>query len=64
MSRWQALQICRRCWAKANPFREPIRVLEAPEEPCCMCGADTDAGIYVRVDTHEVPFPPKPRPPA
>jgi hypothetical protein len=41
-------RICEACWRKREPEREPIRVREHPPEPCCFCGANTTAGIYVR----------------
>lgn len=28
-----------------------------PLELCCLCGSHTIAGIYMRKDTEEVPFP-------
>jgi hypothetical protein len=44
--------ICRECYAKEEPGREPIRVLEEDQEPddCCFCGAVTVEGIFYRAD--------------
>jgi hypothetical protein len=48
--------ICRACWEKRNPGREPVRVLEPPtiEVACCFCGEPTPASIYVRHDGREL----------
>lgn len=40
--------ICVTCWAQREPDRVPHQVRGAPSEPCCFCGARTEAGIYVR----------------
>lgn len=47
--------ICSRCWLKHWGSRRPTRLVEGEAEICCFCGADTDAGIYVRRDPKETP---------
>lgn len=45
--------ICRECYAKRYPGREPITL--APEvEVCCDCGIPTTDGIYIREDPRKV----------
>lgn len=46
--------LCSACWPEFinEPGREPMRMVGAPPERCCHCGATTAAGIYVRVDPH------------
>ena len=55
MSAWTHT-ICRPCWDKLNPDREPVRVKNAQTEPCCYCGNETFSGIYVRKDPDELPL--------
>ena len=38
---------CESCWKKRHPDREPTRVKDDPEGPCCSCGSPTASGIYV-----------------
>ncbi|KKK78369.1 hypothetical protein LCGC14_2844270 [marine sediment metagenome] len=46
--------ICGPCWY--NMGREaPIRVIDAGNEVCCMCGRFTNAGIYYRSDPSRMP---------
>jgi hypothetical protein len=40
--------MCRDCWDKANPGREPYALAHAPMECCCFCGATHASGIRVR----------------
>jgi len=51
MSGWTH-RVCSACWAKANPDRMPVHVLDAPESVCCGCGriAPTGLGIYIRAE--------------
>lgn len=49
--------ICAECFKTANPDREPTRMLESDQEKCCVCGHDTNEGIYIRADPLLVSFP-------
>lgn len=49
MSRWTH-GICRPCFDLRHPGRVPSALVEPCTEPCCFCGTDTDAGLYVRED--------------
>lgn len=47
-------QICGDCWEaecveNGTPGREPVRVIDAEEEPCALCGASTSSGIFLRL---------------
>lgn len=44
--------ICEGCWDKKNPGRQALRVSAnyTEAEPCCFCGKQTNAGIFVRED--------------
>jgi hypothetical protein len=48
---------CDGCWSGRYPGRQPVRLKEPETETCCFCGAQTQAGIYVRVDPATVPSP-------
>ena len=50
---WASHAICNLCWgmlmaARGYPHRVPYRLVDPPTVPCCFCGMDTSAGIYVR----------------
>ena len=48
--------ICHGCFQQRYGF-EPTR-LKAPEkETCCVCGAETKDGIYVRLNPNIVKYP-------
>lgn len=47
--------ICGRCFVDQWGSKRPARIVEGEREICCFCGADTDAGIYVRRDPKETP---------
>ncbi|MFT3915337.1 MAG: hypothetical protein QM704_14820 [Anaeromyxobacteraceae bacterium] len=52
MSRWNHA-ICWDCWepvmsAAGYPNRDPVRVIDSEPVPCCWCGTETDAGIFLR----------------
>jgi hypothetical protein len=51
--------ICEHCWYSRHPDREPSRVTApaAVIKTCAYCGRGTHAGIYVRDDPRQVPFP-------
>jgi hypothetical protein len=38
---------CDSCWNKRELGREPVRLKEAREDICCLCGSMTASGIYV-----------------
>ncbi len=40
--------ICRKCWDKLNPNREPVLAHPDPDEICCFCGGKAGDGIYTR----------------
>lgn len=42
--------LCEECWRKRAGAREAVRVVDAPDSPCCQCGAVDASGIYVRAD--------------
>lgn len=42
--------ICRACYAKHEPSRNPTKVTGQHEETCCFCNQSTDEGIYYRYD--------------
>lgn len=46
--------ICRDCYAKEEPGREPVRVKNVDPESCCFCGKVTDEGIYYRYDPNKL----------
>jgi len=45
---WQHV-ICDSCWFFQYPDRHPVKTVERIFKTCCFCGAQTAAGIYVRV---------------
>lgn len=46
--------ICPECWTRH--WHGAARSVASPEaEICCWCGADTEAGIYVRADPSKTP---------
>lgn len=47
MSGWTHA-ICGECWEERSPGREPVRVRDGEDRPCCFCGRATAEGIYVR----------------
>ena len=49
--------ICGKCYTTAYPSRQPVKVINANPETCCVCGEPTEEGIYYRVDPKTVPFP-------
>lgn len=54
MSAWNH-HLCDECWAvvcfaNRQEGREPTRVRDDPEGPCCGCGKETSSGIYYRGD--------------
>ena len=49
--------ICAECFENANPGRTPICVVNAGTDKCCLCGAETTAGIFIRRDPTTVTFP-------
>ena len=46
--------ICNKCWEQ-HIKREPVRVLDTKEEPCCHCGESHLSGIYLRADPDTFP---------
>jgi len=49
--------VCRDCWEQEHPGRVPHRVIDADQEFCCLCGAVTSQGIYIRRNPADVPYP-------
>lgn len=49
--------VCADCFERENPGRQPVRMVDADSERCCLCGSMTFAGIYVRKDPKLVPYP-------
>jgi hypothetical protein len=49
MSAWTHV-LCPACYADAEPGRAPLRVVNAPAEACCACGANTVDLISYRAD--------------
>lgn len=47
MSNWTHA-ICDDCYAKREPGREPVRLVNRELEHCCFCGDQTLSGIYYR----------------
>lgn len=47
MSKWNHL-MCRECYAKREPDREPAAVQGDEVNLCCDCGKHTGSGIYYR----------------
>lgn len=47
--------ICSTCWTGEWGARHPARLGDGEPEICCFCGADTNAGIYVKRDPKETP---------
>lgn len=58
MSDWNQ-SVCDRCWDLFNPGRPAVRVIDAMEEICAVCGEKTHSGIYIRADPAKVPYPRK-----
>lgn len=52
MGKWTHA-ICRPCYEKLEPGREPIEVLSSPKDRCCWCNQPTT--IYYRADPASVP---------
>lgn len=48
---------CESCFERHNPGRKPTRLIEPEGEICVHCGAETQDGIYVRVDPKTAPHP-------
>ena len=49
--------ICMKCFTEKYPEKgPPFRMLKAPEETCCFCGAKTSDGIYIRHDPRGLKF--------
>lgn len=59
---WTA-PMCEHCWClqhggEEGPWELPVRVIDKREtEQCSFCGFPTWAGIFVRADPREVPYP-------
>lgn len=49
--------VCQDCYALREPGRSPHRLLEADAEVCVDCGANTQHGIYIRVDPTSARYP-------
>jgi len=49
--------ICLGCYAERCPGREPLRMIDPPEERCCDCAMTTNMGVYLRVDPSTVAHP-------
>ncbi len=51
--------VCKACWEKMNPARTAVSIIRDvdPVERCCLCGAKTKDGIYIRIDPRKVAFP-------
>jgi len=51
--------ICRQCYARLEPGREPVRLRPgiAGKQYCCICGEITRDGIWYRIDPRSVPYP-------
>ena len=47
--------ICPPCFGEKFPGREPVRVKDAPVQPCCFCKTPTNAGIFVRFPPQQTP---------
>ncbi|PXX59852.1 hypothetical protein DFR70_111239 [Nocardia tenerifensis] len=55
---WRTQAICVPCWNRDHPDEQTTEpAQECVLERCCLCGSETQAGIYVRLDTATVPFP-------
>lgn len=50
--------VCIPCWNRDHPDRQTggHGDINDPEH-CCLCGGETRAGLYVRLDPATVPFP-------
>jgi hypothetical protein len=53
---WSSEPCCDWCWWEKNPGREPLREAK-PRYPkrCAYCHEWTESGIYVRVETVQLP---------
>ena len=47
--------ICRECWNRKFPGRDPFRSILDTDEQCCFCGAETSDGIFAMNDPRETP---------
>jgi hypothetical protein len=50
--------MCLRCYTREYPGRTPVLAIDRETEWCCLCGRETNDGIYVRRDPRTV-VPPK-----
>lgn len=48
---------CMFCWGRNHPGRVPYTLKGAPLETCCTCGGQTEAGVYIRIDPLDAPYP-------
>lgn len=49
--------LCMKCWKLTHPDRVPLCVRDDDIVQCCLCGENTSAGIYTRLDPKTVAFP-------
>lgn len=49
--------ICKNCYTKDNPDREPLALQYPERENCCKCGELAVDGIYIRIDPESIPYP-------
>jgi hypothetical protein len=50
--------MCERCWVdRHGTGRQPVRLHATRDEICAWCGYPTWAGIYVRQNPAEIPYP-------
>lgn len=47
--RFRSLPVCRGCWARRYPDREPAAMTSSVEGDCIVCEEPTSDGIFVRM---------------
>ncbi|MGN2634653.1 hypothetical protein ACTD5D_00350 [Nocardia takedensis] len=48
---------CDECFQLTHPGRDPFALRNPDTERCCLCGAATTSGIYIRIDPSTVAHP-------
>ncbi len=46
--------ICRKCWDKLNPAKDPVLCFPNPTEICCFCGGKAGDGIYTKQEPTKI----------
>lgn len=55
MKQWNSHSMCETCWAKREPERVPVRLVDKEFLKCCFCGEPHNSGIFVREHISKTP---------